>query len=279
MARKVAGQKRCEGKSALAFPLSLTCSETLPQRLLSDKQAELSDVLGQVRDAVSEIPDIDRKRVFELIDQILAFSDSNNADSLLKAADQLANLLRDLLLRNLIPSDLLSKLFSVVNKQPSARAPAVSPRKRGFDSVARRAAELNLKIAPSVKGSKLLDDSSPIVLQTRQIGHELARYAEAAMKNDGAELLAASKELGRLAKPLSTTLSKMSVSSNRDVQDRLRNITKSLNTIPTQIRILTNVKLSSNDKHGHEQLLQMVETLSESLVDVIPTVNAHILSE
>lgn len=127
----------------------------------------------------------------------------------------------------------------------------------------------------------MLTDESAIVVQTKQIGQVLKRYAEAANNSSaGAELIAASKELGQLCKPLSSLLAKLPPSSsNRDAADRLSNITRALNTLPTQIRILSNVQASSGYKHGHERLLSLVESLSTSLMDVIPAVNASILSE
>jgi hypothetical protein len=128
------------------------------QRLQTGAQADLVEILNQVRAAISsdEVSEKDRKRVFDLIDRMLDFSNSNNNDSLLKAADELCALLKDLLLRNLIPSDLLNRLFSVVAKQGPQQPPAsFSPRRRGFENVAARAEQLGLKLPPAVKGSKV----------------------------------------------------------------------------------------------------------------------------
>lgn len=111
-------------------------------------------MLNQVRAAVETIPEKDRKRVFDLVDRLLDCSSNSSNESLLKAADELCALLKDLLLRNLVPSDLLDKLFSVVAKQSKPPSDA-SPRRRGFENVAAKAAELGFKLPPQIKGSKV----------------------------------------------------------------------------------------------------------------------------
>ena len=131
-----------------------------------------------------------------------------------------------------------------------------------------------------VQGSKLLTDESPLVVDTRKIASALARYAEAAKGSDGRALLETSKELAQLCRPLSATLSKLPP-AERDIADRLNNITRALNTYPTQIRILSSVKASSAgaDKHAHEQLVHLVDQIAGALADIVPAVNAWTLAQ
>ncbi len=249
--------------------------------------AQLYDVVGQIRGALEAAPEASKRRALELLEQIerLTGSKAVNGESLLSASDELVRLLEELLQQQVISSELLRQLTGAAAAAAAkAVPPASSPRGRGlggFESAATRAAEIvGLKLPPAVKGSKLLTEQSPLVVDTRKIGSALARYAEAAKSNDGRTLIEASKEIAALCRPLSATLAKLPA-VEKDIADRISNIVRALSTYPTQMRVLSSVKASSggSDKHAHEQLVHLVDQIATALGDVVPAVNACILAQ